>query len=43
MTFLVMQENGLIRKQNQISNFMTSQTGTQIITINLLPVKEIRR
>ena len=35
--FLVMQENDLIRKLRLISKFMTSQTGSQIITIHILP------
>ena len=35
--FLVMQESGLIRKLWLISKFMTSQTGTQTISINILP------
>ena len=35
--FLVMQESDLIRKLRLISKFMTSQTGSQIITIHILP------
>ena len=35
--FLVMYNNGLIRKLRLISKFMTSQTGHQIITIHILP------
>ena len=35
--FLGMQENDLIRKLRLISKFMTSQTGSQIITIHILP------
>ena len=32
-----MYENGLIRKLKLISQFMTSQTGKQIITIQIMP------
>ena len=32
-----MQENSLIRKLRLISKFMTSHTGKQMITINILP------
>ena len=36
LDFLVMQQNGLIRKINFISNFMTSQPGQQRILIHIL-------
>ena len=36
LDFLVVQKNGLIRWQNLISKFMTSQAGQQIITTNIL-------
>ena len=32
-----MQENGLLRKLRLISKFITSQTGLQTITIQILP------
>ena len=32
-----MWENGFIRKLRLISKFMKSQTGTQTITVNILP------
>ena len=35
--FLVMQENGLIRKLKFVSKLMTSNIGTQIITIHIFP------
>ena len=35
--FLVIQKDGFIRKVRLISKFMTSHTGQQIITINILP------
>ena len=38
LDFLVMQQNGLIRKIRLISNFLTSQPGQQTIVIQLLPV-----
>ena len=34
---LLILKSGLLRKQRLISNFMTSQTGQQIITIQILP------
>ena len=37
LTFLLCRKNDLIRKLKLILNFMTSQTGKQIITIKLLP------
>ena len=35
--FLVLYENGLIRKPRLVSKFLTSQVGQQIITIRILP------
>ena len=35
--FLVIQENGLVRKLRLISKFVTSQTGQQIITLHVSP------
>ena len=35
--FLLMQKNGLVKKGQLISTFMTSQTGQQIITRHILP------
>ena len=37
MTFLIMQDKGLIRKLGLIVKFMVSQTGKQIITITYCP------
>ena len=37
LTFLAMQENGLIRKIRLISKLMASQTGKQIIMRHILP------
>ena len=35
--FLVLYENGLIRKPRLVSKFLTSQVGQQITTIRILP------
>ena len=37
LDFLVMEQNGLIRKIRLISNFMTSKPGQQTIVIHILP------
>ena len=37
LVFLVMHENGLIKKKRLISNFMTSQPGYQSIVIHIWP------